>query len=354
MIADAIASMAQQVIAGTDLSREQAQWLAQHVGRDDQHDLYRGASRIRDHFIGSQVTCCSIVAAKVGGCSEDCAFCSQSAHFDTRVKGLTVRSRDDVVQAAQEAASKGAQWFGIVASGLGVTDEEIERYGEAIGLIREKSDIGVCASLGILDASQAHRLAELGVQRYNHNLQTSRRHYPNIVTTHSYDDRLNTLGHLKAAGISICSGALFGMGETWADRVDLALQLREIGADVVPLNFLIPIEGTPLAEHKTPLEPVECLKIIAIYRFLLPGREIKIAGGREAHLRDLQSWIFLAGADGFMIGNYLTTCGRPADEDLQMIRDLGLALREYPQKDRPQPEPVRPERACVDLPHAAT
>ena len=340
MIADAIASMARQVIAGTDLSREQAEWLVQHVSQDCQHDLYRGASRIRDHFVGSRVTCCSVVAAKVGRCSEDCAFCSQSAHFDTPVKGLTVCSPDDVVHAALEAASKGAQWFGIVTSGLGVTNEEIEEYGQAIRRIREHGNVGLCASLGILDESQAHRLAELGVQRYNHNLQTSRRHYPNIVTTHNYDDRLNTLGHLKAAGISICSGALFGMGETWEDRLDLAFELRDIGPDVVPLNFLIPIEGTPLARHKEPLEPVECLKIIALYRFLLPGQEIKIAGGREARLRDLQSWIFLAGADGFMIGNYLTTCGRPADEDLQMIRDLGLALREYPQKDRPQPQPV--------------
>ena len=148
----------------------------------------------------------------------------------------------------------------------------------------------------------------------------------------------------------MCSGALFGMGETWEDRLDLALELRDVGADVVPINFLIPIEGTPLAHHSEPIDPVECLKIIALYRFLLPRQEIKVAGGRELSLRDLQSWIFLAGADGLMIGNYLTTCGRPADEDLQMIRDLGLTLREYQRKDRPQTEP---ECTRVDLPHAA-
>jgi len=332
MIAVDIASITERVIAGTDLTRAQAQQLIQCARHNELYDLFRGASQIRDHFIGSQVTCCSIVAAKVGGCSEDCAFCSQSVHFNTHVKGVTVCSIDQIAQAASESANCGAQWFGIVASGLGVTDDEIEQYGQAISQIHDRSDIGICASLGLLTASQSHRLAELGVQRYNHNLQTSRRHYPNIVTTHNYDERLATLHYLKAAGINVCSGALFGMGETWEDRLDLAFELRDVGVDVVPLNFLIPIEGTPLAQNTVPLEPIECLKIIALYRFLLPRQEIKIAGGREVCLRDLQSWIFLAGADGLMIGNYLTTCGREVLEVLQMIRDLGLTLREYPKK----------------------
>lgn len=339
MIAQTLASMTQQVIAGNDLSREQAKWIVQHVSSDNLHDLFRGASQIRDHFIGSQVTCCSVVASKVGGCSEDCAFCSQSAHFDTHVNEVTKCSTDQIARAASEAANCGAQWFGIVASGLGVTDKEIEEYGKAINRIYTSCDIGICASLGILSASQAHHLAELGVQRYNHNLQTSRRHYPNIVTTHRYDERLDTLRYLKAAGISVCSGALFGMGETWDDRLDLACELRDVGVDVVPLNFLIPIEGTPLAQKAIPLEPIECLTIIALYRYLLPRQEIKIAGGREVCLRDLQSWIFHAGADGLMIGNYLTTCGRDATDDLQMIRDLGLTLREYGPKSICQPSP---------------
>jgi biotin synthase len=192
--------------------------------------------------------------------------------------------------------------------------------------------------MGVVNAAQARRLAELGVQRYNLNLQTSRRHYPRIVRTHTYDDRLAGLQCLREAGISLCSGALFGMGETWDDRLDLALELREIGVDVVPINFLVGIPGTPLASA-VPLAPMTCLQIVAVYRLLLPQSHITVAGGREANLRDLQSWIFQAGADGFLIGNYLTTCGRPAAEDHQMLRDLGLELARF-RNDRPSAAPA--------------
>ena len=180
----------------------------------------------------------------------------------------------------------------------------------------------------MLTQGQAERLAELGVERYNHNLQTSRRFFPNIITTHGYDQRVETLHHLRQAGISVCSGALFGMGESWADRLDLAFELRAVDPDVVPINFLVPIDGTPLVGTE-PIRTMECLKIIAIYRFLFPRQDIKIAGGREVHLRDLQSWMFYAGANSFLVGNYLTTCGRNAEADRQMVRDLGLEIEGY-------------------------
>jgi len=321
--------MAGQVLADTPLSRPQAERLV-GTGPEHLHELFRAASKIRQHFLGRRVRCCSIAAAKVGRCPEDCAFCSQSAHYKTHVRGLSVLDPDEVFQAAMNAASNGAEAFGVVTSGYGPTDGEIEHWGPTIGRIRATGRIGLCASMGVVTERQARRLAELGVQRYNLNLQTSRRHFPNIVKTHTYDQRRQSLRHLQAAGITLFSGALFGMGETWADRLDLAFELRGLGVEVVPINLLVPIPGTPLAGNE-PLTAAECLKIIAIYRFLLPRRQIKIAGGRELNLRELQSWIFYAGADSFLIGNYLTTCGRPPQDDAQMLRDLGLELELFPQ-----------------------
>jgi biotin synthase len=293
------------------------------------------------------------VAAKVGRCSEDCAFCSQSAHYETPVKGLTVLQRDNVFEAAMSAADSGADSFGIVNSGYGPTDEEIDHWGQTVRRIRASGKIRACASLGILEEGQAERLREHGMMRYNQNLQTSRRHFPNIIKTHSYDERLRTLHRLKSAGISICSGALFGMGETWDDRVDLAMDLREVDPDVVPLNFLIAIDGTPL-DKAEPLLPMECLRIIAVYRFLFPGQEIKIAGGRELNLRDLQSWIFMAGADSFLIGNYLTTFGRSAKDDRQMVRDLGLEVEDFQEEAVPDPVGPRAPVTPTVLQHALT
>lgn len=320
-------ALAAQVLDGKPLAREQACRIAS-LSASMLPELFAAASRIREHHFGNKVRCCSIVSAKTGACCEDCAFCSQSARYDTHVQSLTVLQADPIFQAAMQAADNGASSFGIVTSGYAPTDDEIERWAGTLERIRESRRLGVCASLGVLTDDQAQRLAEMGVQRYNHNLQTSRRHFPNIISTHSYDERLNTLHALKRAGIGVCSGALFGMGETWDDRIDLAIQLRDVGADVVPLNFLIPIDGTPL-QGMTPLPAMECLHIIALYRFCLPKAEIKIAGGRELNLRDLQSWIFLAGANSFLIGNYLTTCGRDPEVDRRMVRDLGLELEEH-------------------------
>jgi biotin synthase len=169
----------------------------------------------------------------------------------------------------------------------------------------------------------------MGVQRVNHNLETSRNFFPNVISTHSYDDRLRTIRVAREAGLSICSGGIFGMGEVWSDRLDVAFELRGLGADVVPINFLNAVQGTPLYQRAAPLEPLEALKIIALFRFILPDRELKIAGGREKILRDLQSWMFFAGGSSFLIGNYLTTFGRTPDEDHQMLRDLGVPYQTF-------------------------
>ena len=344
-MSDLIRAIVQQVIGGTPVTRCQAEQLVRSE-RASLPELFAGASRIREHYLGPKVRCCSIVASKVGLCDQDCAFCSQSAHYRTHVTGGGTVEGQEVLAVSRQAADNGAQSFGIVNSGLGPADDEIEEWGEVIRAIRREGRVRACASLGVLTFEQARRLAEAGVQRYNHNLQTSRRHFPSIVTTHTYDDRLATLRNLRAAGIELCCGALFGMGETWQDRLDLAFELRELNPEVVPMNFLIPIAGTPL-EHSRALEPLECLRIIAVYRFILPSQRINIAGGREVNLRDLQSWMFLAGADSFMMGNYLTTCGRSADEDLRMIRDLGLELEPYLRPAAAPDEAHRISHACL-------
>ncbi|MGQ9651100.1 MAG: biotin synthase BioB [Phycisphaerae bacterium] len=326
-MSDLIRTIVRQVVDGIPVTRFQAEQLVR-IERRGLPELFAGASQIRQQYLGPKVRCCSIVASKVGLCDQDCAFCSQSAHYRTHVTGGATLASQDVLAASREAADNGAQSFGIVNSGLGPGDDEIEEWSDVIRAIRREGRVRACASLGVLTAPQAERLAEAGVQRYNHNLQTSRQYFPNIVTTHTYDDRLETLRKLRAAGIELCCGALFGMGETWDDRLDLAFELREVNPEVVPINFLIPIAGTPL-EHSRALEAIECLRIIAVYRFILPSQHLNIAGGREVNLRDLQSWMFLAGADSFMMGNYLTTCGRSAEEDLRMIHDLGLELEPY-------------------------
>ena len=181
---------------------------------------------------------------------------------------------------------------------------------------------------------RSQRLADMGVMRINHNLETSRRFFPNIATTHTYEDRVRTLKIAKEAGLSICSGGIFGLGEQWEDRIDIAFELRDLGADVVPINFLNAIQGTPLYTSVSPMEPMEALKIIAIYRFILPDRELKVAGGREKILRDLQSWIFFAGASSFLIGNYLTTFGRNPEQDHQMLKDLGISYLTFDEVER--------------------
>ena len=317
-----IADIAQSVLAAAPINRDQARLLVEADG-DALYDLFYWANKIRIKFVGRAVKFCSILAAKVGACSEDCAYCSQSGHFKTDVQPHKL-AVDDMLGASAEAVANGASSFGIVNSGRGPTDAELDWLEPFFKDTADKGRIRPCATLGELTAEQAKRLRQMGVLRVNHNLETSRRFFSNVVSTHSYDDRLRTIRTAKAAGLSICSGGIFGMGEQWEDRLDMAFELRDLGADVVPINFLHAIQGTPLYNKVEPLAATEALKIIAIFRFILRDRELKIAGGREKILRDLQSWIFFAGGSSFLIGNYLTTYGREAEQDHQMLRDLGL------------------------------
>ncbi|MEM9110889.1 MAG: biotin synthase BioB [Planctomycetota bacterium] len=320
-----------QVLSGKPLTREQARQLTTLQG-NDLYDLFFWANKIRIQFVGENAKFCSIVTGKVGGCSEDCSYCSQSKHYDTHVQPSRMRV-EEMASAAEEALASGASSFGIVNSGRGPTDKELDWMEPFFRQAAGAGQIRPCATLGELKPHQAERLAEMGVQRINHNLETSKRHFKNVVSTHSYEDRVNTIRTAKAAGLSICSGGIFGLGEDWEDRLDMAFELRDLGADVVPINFLNAIQGTPLHGKREPLEPMQALKIVAIYRFILPDRELKIAGGREKILRDMQSWMFFAGGSSFLVGNYLTTFGRTPQQDHQMLKDMGMKIHLFDERE---------------------
>jgi biotin synthase len=317
-----IAEIGRHVLAGGDVDRSQAETLAAASG-PDRYDLFYWANRVRMARCGPRVSFCSIVPLTLGGCSEDCAFCAQSVHHHTNLTRPSTCTDPQIIAAAEQAAVRGAESFGLVSSGRRPSAQLFERLLALVETLRRRSGIGLCASLGALTHEQAMAVAQAGVQRYNHNLETSAAHFPNIVTTHTYRERLQTLEVLSQTPLSICSGGIFGLGESWADRLDLAFALRRFRPAVVPLNFLHPIPGTPL-EHAPPVPPLEILQIIAVFRFVFPAAQIKVAGGRERNLRDLQSWMFFAGASAALLGNYLTTTGRPPDVDWRMVGDLEL------------------------------
>jgi len=320
-----LGELAQRVLAGGSVTREEGAWLFNIEAAADIFDLLSWANRIREHFKGNKIHLCSIVNAKAGACSENCHFCAQSSFYQTGSPRYGFIDPDPVFAAAEEANQNGVTAVGLVAAWKGL--KEGPMLDEVCDRIRDLAKSGKArpdASLGIIKSQEvADRLKEAGLECYGHNLESSKRFFPQHCTTHTYEDRIETIGYLKKAGIKICSGGIIGMGETREDRCDLAFALREIGANVVPINILNPIPGTPF-EHVPPLPPLEILKTIACFRFILPRQEIMVAGGRTVNLRDLQSMIFVAGASALMVGNYLTTLNQPVEKDLQMIKDLGL------------------------------
>ena len=285
--------------------------------------LFHGACRIRDQFTGKEIKLCAIVNAKSGRCPEDCTFCAQSAHHKTQIETYPLMAPKEVLQRAREAEAMGAKHFSIVTSGTTVKGKDLEKVVETLLLLKKETALYLCGSLGIITQNTADRLKESGLSRYHHNLETALSFFSEICTTHAYEDDLNTLKHAREAGLEVCSGGIFGLGESPEQRLELAYTLKQTDIDSVALNFLKPVPGTPL-QKATPLHPVEILKSVALFRFILPRKDIRICGGREYGLRDLHPLVFWAGANGIMIGNYLTTKGRDYRADLQMIRDLGL------------------------------
>ena len=323
---DVIRGFEERVIAGERLSYEEGVRLIEIPSQSPElMDLISSANRVRLHYKGTKVEACSIVNAKAGSCSEDCSFCAQSAHHGADAESYSLLDRDAIGKAADTAFDNGAEAFGLVAAWKGLKEgPELEALLDRVRELVAAGRGHVDGSLGhIPDVSIAHRLKEAGLTTYNHNLETARSHFGNICSTHTFEDRVETIQHLRAAGIKVCSGGIFGMGETPAQRVELAISLRELETDTLPMNFLNPIPGTPL-ENTIPLTPLECLQTIAVYRLMIPTANLMVAGGREVNMRDLQSWAFHAGANACMVGNYLTTPGRSAEEDAGMFRDLGL------------------------------
>lgn len=289
--------------------------------------LWAGAQLIRTHFFGSSIHLCTICNAKSGRCSEDCHYCAQSARFDTHVEAYPLLSPQQMVHDGLLAAHSPINRYAVVTSGRRLPKQEIPQVAQAMGDLQE-ANINLCASLGILDKENLQILKASGMTRYHHNLETCRELFPRICTTHTFEERVATLHMAKEIGLQVCSGGIFGMGENLEQALDLALTLRDIDVDAVPMNFLIPIPGTPL-EHLRPLPPLACLRRIALFRFALPGKEIIICGGRVASLKELHPMVFEAGASGIMTGNYLTRQGRTLQQDLDLLEHLGLEPRNH-------------------------
>ena len=290
-------------------------------------ELLARVKRIRKVSVGSELQLCSILNAKSGLCSEDCRFCAQSGHHQAQVDVYPLKSKGEIVAAAQEAARLGAGRFGIVTSGNRLTSAEVDTIVSASREIARTLDIGVCGSLGALEEDQLLRLKQAGMTRFHHNLETSRAFYPKIVSTHSYDERINTLRSAKAVGMEVCSGGIIGMGETWADRADMAMTLKELDVDSVPINILTPIAGTPL-EGVEPISVDDIVRTICLFRIVLQDKVIKIAAGRERALGPDQVKGFQAGANGMIIGGYLTVPGDSLERDYALIEEIKRAWTE--------------------------
>ncbi len=289
-------------------------------------DLIERARQIRKQHFGNKAHLCSILNAKSGLCSEDCAFCSQSRHHHCSPPVYPLVSSEKMLEKAKEADTYGARCFSLVTSGRALEGKkEKQRLLKAIETIRKQTSLEVAVSLGLTSHTFLQELKAAGLNTYHHNLETAPSHYSKICTTHAYELRLQTVQAIKEAGLCLCSGGIFGLGESTGQRAELALSLKAIKADRIPINFLNPIPGTALA-GQAKLHPLEALHIVAALRVALPEPEILVCGGREAALRSLQPLLFAAGANGIMTGNYLTTAGQEVEKDLNMLKDLALEI----------------------------
>jgi biotin synthase len=317
-------ALAERAIGGEAPSREEA--LAVVRAPDGEFlELLGAAYRVRRHFHGNRVKVHILENAMSGMCPEDCHFCSQSRVATGEIERYRLETKEEMVEAARKAKAAGAWKYCLVTSTRGPNDRQLDVICDAVREIKEKVGIRVCTSLGILERGQARRLKEAGVDRFNHNLETSARHFPQICTTHTYEDRVRTIGYVHEAGLESCCGGIVGMGETDEDLVDLAFELRRLGVTSIPINFLNPRPGTPM-EGRPLQDPRRCLKILCMVRFVNAPRDIRCAGGREVNLRALQPLV-LYPCNSIFTNGYLTTGGNADSEDLRMIRDLGFEIQ---------------------------
>lgn len=324
--------LAQNVIGGHELTKDEALAIL-NVGDGEILSVMDAAFTIRKHYFDRKVKLNMIISTKTGHCPENCGYCSQSIESTAPIDKYTMMTKEKIIAGAKRANDLKSGTYCIVASGRGPTNRELEVVTSAVKEIKETyEDMRVCACLGILRDGQAEKLKEAGVDRYNHNLNTSKNHHENITTSHTYDDRVSTVGKVKDVGISPCSGVIVGMKETKEDVYDMGKALREIDADSIPVNFLNAIDGTKL-EGTNELTPMYCLKVLALFRFMNPTKEIRISGGREVNLRTLQP-LGLFAANSIFIGDYLTTDGQERNQDYQMLEDLGFEIDYVNEEDK--------------------
>ncbi len=317
-------SLAEKIIEGHFPDSRIYRELAR-VPDKDVMKMLPGADLLREHYFGERIHLCTICNGKSGRCSEDCRFCAQSSHYRTDVPVYPLMDRETLAAAGISLAGTPVNRYSIVTTGKGLPAGEVAQVADALSLVSE-TGTHACASLGILGEEELKVLQAAGVDRYHHNLEAARSYFPKMCGTHGFEARVETIRRAKRLGLSVCAGGIFGIGETDDQVLELAETLKELAVDAVPINFLVPIPGTPFEKHAR-LSPLRCLKIIALFRYILPQTEIIICGGREANLKELHPLVFFAGASGIMTGNYLTAAGRPLEDDLRIIDRLGLTVR---------------------------
>jgi biotin synthase len=334
-------ALADKSIAGEALTRVECQTI---LHCPDAHilDLLSATFRVREHFCGRRVHLHMLINAKSGLCPEDCHYCSQSRISTADIERYPMVSMQRLLEQAHVAKQARCRRYCIVISTRGATQREVNFIAQAVRRIRDEVGIACCCSLGLISEEQAQQLYEAGVEQYNHNINTSEQYYPQICTTHTYQDRIETLGAARRAGLKLCSGAIFGQGESEEDIIDIALVLRELEPQSIPVNFLFAIKGTPFGHYKQSLSPNDCLRILCLVRLLNPGQEVRLSAARERYLRSLQP-LALYVANSVFVSGYLTEPGQDYQETWQMIADLGFELEEHP---------INEETTCT--PHACS
>jgi biotin synthase len=319
-----ISVLKEKSIKGKPLAFEEAIWL---IKRPDSQtfELMAAANEIKEQFKGNKVKLCSIVNAKSGKCSENCMFCSQSAHHKAKVDVYPLISSGEMIKTARDSEKNGATCFGIVTSGKGVkSGRDLDEICAALKKI-SKLNMNNCTSIGIMSKDQLKRLKASGLKKFHHNLEAAKSFFSKVCTTHKFEDRVKTVKEAQSVGLKACCGGIFGLGESLKQRVELGFQIKELDPESVPINILNPIKGTR-AEKLKVMPALEALRLVATYRFIMPNKDIGIFGGRELSLGSLQPLMFLAGANMTLLGNYLTTSGNTPEQDIKMISDLGLVI----------------------------
>ncbi|XGI83518.1 biotin synthase BioB [Halorutilales archaeon Cl-col2-1] len=326
-LAEEIGHLKTKALRGEGVSEEEALRLADAP----LEPLVDAADEIRESNMGDGVDTCSIINAKSGGCAEDCGFCAQSNHYDTGVDEYDYLDPEEILEAAKRAEEDGSNRFGIVVAERGIDKQkrpdEFEKVLESIRLIRDETDVEPDGSLGVLTREEAEDLAEAGLQHYNHNIETAPSYFDEVISTHDYDDRVRTIQIAQEVGLKTCVGVIFGMGEEMEHRIEAASELRRLDVDSIPVNILNPVPGTPF-ESYSKITVDEILRSVSIYRFMMPEKVIRITGGREENLKDRQPEILESGANGLLIGDYLTTEGQNAQEDIEMIQNAGRRVED--------------------------